>query len=191
MLFSSWLRTLSSSPSRDRHGPGTVRKPTGFRPRFDVLEGRDLPSFLTPVNYPVGSQRAVAVGDFNNDGHSDIVTTYVGDMGTSQFTLLLASANKKGQSLGQFQVGTTGYRGIGDGASAIAVGDFNNDKNLDIIAVNSSQLESQPGSVVVLLGNGNGTFAGNTPGQGFPYTTPVGCRPYSVAVGDFNGDGRL
>jgi hypothetical protein len=166
-----------------------TRKPLSFRARLESLEGRDLPSFLTPVNYAVGAQRAVAVGDFNHDGHSDIVTTAVGDQGGSNYTLLLASANKKGQSLGQFQVAQHGT--IGNFAEALAVGDLNGDGNLDLIATNFPQLESQPGSVVVLLGNGDGTFRGDTPGQGFPYSTLVGIRPTSVAVGDFNGDGRL
>jgi len=38
-------------------------------------------------------------------------------------------------------------------------------------------------TVSVLLGNGNGTFAAQP-------DVPVGSGPDSVAVGDFNGDGR-
>jgi hypothetical protein len=113
MWFASRRRMRTSSPTPTT---GTARRPANapFRLRLEALDARDLPSFLTPVNYPVGSQQAIAVGDFNNDGHPDIVTTTSGDMGTSQFTLLLAGANKKGQSLGQFQVGTTGYKASGE-----------------------------------------------------------------------------
>src|SRR5262249_50315666 len=39
-----------------------------------------------------------------------------------------------------------------------------------------------PGSVQVLLGKGDGTFQA-------AHKYPVGSHPYSVAVGDFNGDG--
>src|SRR5260370_20006342 len=43
---------------------------------------------------------------------------------------------------------------------------------------------NQRGTVSILLGNGDGTFQ--------PHVDyPVGIGPYSVAVGDLNGDGKL
>jgi hypothetical protein len=63
------------------------------------------------------------------------------------------------------------------------VADFNGDGKLDI-AVAESNTSVFPNSVDVLLGNGDGTFQ--------PYVSnPVGDYPYGVAVGDFNGDGKL
>ena len=54
--------------------------------------------------------------------------------------------------------------------------DFNADGNLDLVS-------SGGGGVGVSLGNGDGSFAP-------PITTALGSWPYSVAVADFNGDGR-
>jgi len=67
--------------------------------------------------------------------------------------------------------------GTGKNPYSIAVGDFKGNGILDFAVANSSD-----GTISVLLGNGDGTFA-----SAKSYT--VGNSPYSVAVGDFNGDG--
>lgn len=61
-------------------------------------------------------------------------------------------------------------------------GDFNADGLPDLALLNSGF----SGSVTILLGNGDGTF---TESNGSPYA--AGYEPQSLAVGDFNGDGRL
>ena len=63
----------------------------------------------------------------------------------------------------------------------VAVGDFNGDGKPDLAIAN---LETN--NVTVLLGLGTGDFAA---AAGSPL--PVGSSPDSVAVGDFNGDGKL
>ncbi len=73
---------------------------------------------------------------------------------------------------------------VGTKPSAAAVGDFNGDGKLDIAVVNSGDASvGENGGLSILMGNGDGTFqsamnfsAGNNPG--------------SVAVGDFDGDGK-
>ena len=60
----------------------------------------------------------------------------------------------------------------------MVTGDYNNDTVLDLAVINYGS-----STVSVLLGNGNGTFklaVNSTPGQ-----------PLSVAVGDFDDDGKL
>ncbi len=64
---------------------------------------------------------------------------------------------------------------------ALAVGDFNGDGVPDVAVLNLD-----PGTVSVLLGNGDGTFQ---PAVNYAVGTKAGSL--SVAVGDFNGDGNL
>ena len=72
---------------------------------------------------------------------------------------------------------------VGVNPDGIAAGDFNGDGKLDLIAVNDAALSGAP-SVSLLLGNGDGTFQP-------AITIPTSGFPLKVAVGDFNGDGKL
>jgi hypothetical protein len=78
----------------------------------------------------------------------------------------------------------------GAGRRSVAVGDFNGDGKLDLAVAGFGYAYTYPygwtptvGDVRVLLGNGDGTFQ---PAQ----SLPAGINPASVAVGDFNGDGK-
>jgi hypothetical protein len=68
---------------------------------------------------------------------------------------------------------------------SVSVGDFNGDDQLDLVVASSAENEDGKNSgVSVLLGNGNGTFQ---PAVDYG----AGSFPFSVVVGDFNGDGKL
>jgi phospholipase C len=65
----------------------------------------------------------------------------------------------------------------------LATGDFNGDGKLDLAVANGSTP-----SVQILLGNGDGTF---TTGESFSIGSSITSLPTSIAVGDFNEDGKL
>ena len=70
--------------------------------------------------------------------------------------------------------------GLGSVAAAV-VGDFNGDGKPDVVSICGWEID-------VALGNGDGTFQypiKNT------FTFPGNYTPRAIAVGDFNGDGRL
>ena len=71
----------------------------------------------------------------------------------------------------------------GRAPGSVAVGDFNGDGKSDLV-VADFQINS-PGKVSVLLGNGDGTF------QAAQSVAAGGAAVPFVAVGDFNGDGKL
>ena len=73
---------------------------------------------------------------------------------------------------------------VGENPSAIAVGDFNKDGNLDILVANSGTAESGAPSVQLLFGDGKGGFPTN---QTISLSSNSG-NLVSLSVADFNGD---
>jgi hypothetical protein len=112
---------------------------------------------------------AMAVGDFNGDGHLDLVTANTGNT----VTVLL------GDGTGAFTPAAGGPFAVGSSPSSVALGDFNGDGHLDLVTANFVD-----NTITVLLGDGTGAL---TPAAGSPYA--VGTSPVSVAVADFNRDG--
>lgn len=72
--------------------------------------------------------------------------------------------------------------GVGDAPVSVVTGDFNKDGFLDLAIANSND-----NTVTILLGHGDGTF---TPAPNSPHSTG-GDLTRTVAVGDFNVDGKL
>ncbi|PYJ03502.1 MAG: hypothetical protein DME25_12075, partial [Verrucomicrobia bacterium] len=127
------------------------------------------PNFVAAGMFAAGNQPvAVAVGDFNGDGKTDVV---VANQFSANVSVLL------GQGNGSFQPAVN--YAAGAGPSAVAVGDFNGDGKVDLVVTDL-------GSTVVwvLLGNGNGTFQA-------PVSFDAADTAQSVTVGDFDRNGKL
>jgi hypothetical protein len=142
---------------------------------FGVFIGYGNGSFSSQTIYSSGSGSnpwSVAVGDLNNDGHSDIA---VANWGTDNVDLFIGYGN------GNFTTQQTLSTAITSNPYSVAVGDFNDDGRLDITVANY-----WTNNVGIFLGDGNGTFSSQT-----TYYTGVGFGPFSIAVGDFNNDSRL
>ena len=120
---------------------------------------------------------AMVVGDFNGDGIPDIATAGSNTPGNESVSVLL------GNGSGGFTPAPGPPAVTGFGSYSMATGDFNQDGFLDLAVANEYS-----GNVTVLLGNGSGSFV-NAPGSPFAVDGSPYSEPYSMAVGDFNGDG--
>jgi hypothetical protein len=87
---------------------------------------------------------SVAAGDFNNDNRSDIV---VANSGVDNIGIFL------GYGDGRFASVITFSTGIGSQPYSVAVADFNNDGQIDIVVVNVGSK-----NINILYGYGNGSF---------------------------------
>jgi len=148
---------------------------TALSKNVRVLLGNGRGGFTAAPGKPfvVGrSPGSVAVGDFNADGNLDLA---VADSDDNNVTVLL------GDGTGGFSAASGSPFPAGSDPQSVVVGDFNGDGKPDLAIANGGS-----SNVTVLLGNGTGGFAA-APGS----PVPVGSGPRSLAVGDFNGDGKL
>ena len=114
----------------------------------------------------------VAVGDFNGDGRADLAVTD----SRGNVWILIGNGDGTFRTPVAIPLPDSG----GTGAFGIAVADLNGDAKLDL-AVAAPFAEY----VYVLIGNGDGTFKAPV-----GYQDALAQEPDSVAVGDFNGDGK-
>jgi FG-GAP-like repeat len=144
------------------------RRCADYRPTFEFLETRTVPSFFTSPSFAVGSAPAAqAEGDFNGDGKADLAVV---NEGSNTVSVLLGNGNGTFQAKTDYPTGTF--------PMGVAVGDFNGDGHLDIAVANTG-----PNNISILLGNGDGTFQPKT-------DIALLLTPKALTVGDFNGDGK-
>jgi FG-GAP-like repeat/Putative Ig domain/Bacterial Ig-like domain (group 3) len=167
--------------------PGVVAG--GTIANVTVLLGNGDGTFTASVASATGviESAAIAVADFNGDGKLDLavggpsLATNDSDYDSGTVTVLLGNGD------GTFKAPVTIASPSGFTRSIVAV-DLNGDGNPDLVVSNEENpaiMANYSGGYLTLLGNGDGTFT-NAPGsyQGFPGSAT------SIAIADFNGDGK-
>jgi hypothetical protein len=115
---------------------------------------------------------SIAVTDLNGDGIPDVIISDGSGSAAGVRVLLNDGHGKLGADLSYPSEANAGL-----GPVSVIAADINGDGKMDLVTANG-----RDGSISVLLGNGDGTFAA-------PVTYPAGTDPVAVAVGDLNGDG--
>lgn len=152
-----------------------------------VLLGNGDATFQTAVTYGTGGVGAhsVRIADVNGDGKPDLVVANACassgscPIGPGSVGVLLGNGD------GTFQTAVS-YGSGGYDAESVAVADVNGDGKLDVVVANfcGNTSCSLPGTVGVMLGNGDGTFQ-----PVVPYSSG-GPALHAIAVADVNRDGK-
>ena len=136
-----------------------------------VLLGDGIGGFSDRSYFPSGDgPGSVAIKDFNQDGILDLA---VANQDSHNLSILLGDGS--GSFAAPLQIALAGE------ALSVAVGDFNADGRSDLAVATAGNTPG--GFVSILFGDGAGSFS---PG---PNIT-MGSRPSSVAIADFNADGK-
>jgi len=136
------------------------------RARVEILAGNGDGSFRAPASVGLpGVARGIVAADFNGDGWTDIAVAGEGAV----YVLI----NKRGS------LGVAAAHPITGNADELVAADVNDDGKLDLCVAMSNTAR-----VAVLLGKGDGTFAGAA-----DFETTIS-SPYGIAVSDLNHDGK-
>jgi hypothetical protein len=145
-----------------------------FASNATVLLGNGDGTFAAPYAAPLGYglHTPGAVADFNADGNLDLAAASA-DYWSVDVVF--------GDGRGAF--GDPVAVWVGSAPYSVTAGDVNADGRVDLVTASAGN------NVGVLLGTGLGSFgaAQNYPIGGSPYNA----NPYSVALVDFNGDGKV
>lgn len=163
----------------DVNGDGYLDLVVANTTSIAVLLGNGNGTFRAPISSSTGGS-FVAVADVNGDGHPDLVVPIAAGPNAYQVSVLLGNGD------GTFQA-PANYNSGGWYGSSVVVTDVNGDGKPDLVVANlcESEDDCDNGEVGILLGSGDGTFQA-------PYSyNSGGYYAQSVAVGDFNGDGRI
>jgi hypothetical protein len=172
--------------------------PDYYNNTVKILLGRGNGTFQAPAsvpNVPSGPE-GLAVGDFNKDGKLDLAVTAGSlDGGRGGAAVLLGDGDGTFTFSADYvwDPGSVGLGASGTSPGILAAADVNGDGNLDLLiplgvthdwAGCNCGIEAGNLGMVVLLGNGDGTFVEDPAG---PFL--AGWDSTQVVAGDFNKDG--
>jgi hypothetical protein len=156
------------------HRPDLAVANGGGNDTVSILLGNGDGTFQPAVSYHTGADADyVALADFNGDGTSDLLIS----SNTGMIAVLMSNGD------GTFQTpiltttsGTTPF---------VSLGDFNGDGHIDVVTGTGGRTgESDFGNLIVLLGNGDGTFKTQVSSK-LPFW------PQFLVAADLNGDGKM
>lgn len=160
----------------DFNGDGVVDSAvlsaSGFTVNIYGASGQTISSAFYPVSNITSS---IVVADFNGDGNQDIAVLSVPSSGGGTALVYL------GRGDGTFQSVISSSAAAGGYPFYLVAADFNGDTKQDL-AISVLPPSSGAGSVAVLIGKGDGTFAAHV-------NYPVGLAPATIVAADFTGDG--
>lgn len=182
---------------------------SGLNPNRDQLINQGTGNIASDPLFSEAYGSTLAVADFNRDGYDDLVVGVPFDKRGSIFSgavnVIYGSPTGLNETLKRdqlFNQSTPGIPGLDDNfqgfGEALAVGDFNNDGNMDLaIGVpGDKDVKSKVGLVDVIFGTRNGlpdnpTGSVDVLSQALSGITDQTGDEFgkALAVGDFNGDG--
>jgi Ca2+-binding RTX toxin-like protein len=146
--------------------------------RNTTATGATTPSYAAKTDFTTGTQPAsVIIGDLNGDGKQDLAIANSGAASVS----VLRNTTATGATTPSYAARTdfiTGTQPV-----SVAIGDLNGDGKQDLAIANKGS-----STVSVLI---NSTTSGAiTPSYAAKTDFGTGANPWSVAIGDLNGDGK-
>lgn len=161
--------------TNDRDGTVSIRLGNGA----GGFSSPPVPEVPVGILFPISQALSIAIGDFNNDGKSDLA------VGSGANTSNAVSI-RLGDGAGGFTSPAVPEIRFNSQVTSVALADFNGDGKLDFAVPQNVDSGGFTNDVVsIRLGDGTGGFTS----PAVP-NIAVGGSPDEIAIADFNGDGR-
>jgi hypothetical protein len=165
----SWTGTNTNKTGYDLSNTSVIIDNLSV-PNFGITNAST--SFATQATSTAGTNpQFTTIGDLNNDGKLDVV---VANLGSTSISIFLNT------STSTFSLANKVDYTTGTNPESVSIGDLNNDGKMDLAVANYTS-----NSVSTFLNTSTSTFS---LANKVDYTTGTG--PTSVAIGDFNNDGK-